>query len=65
MSVRQYLSAGVTGAAMVGAGALLIAAPGAPAPTTAQVKLASTGFALPQAPIDCVLSPAVAVVWVV
>ena len=58
MSARQYLSAGVTGAAMVGAGALLIAAPGAPAPTTAQVKLASTGFALPQAPADCLLNPA-------
>ncbi len=58
MSVRQYLSAGVMGAGMVGAGALLIAAPGAPAPITAQVKLASTGFTLPQAPADCPLNPA-------
>ena len=59
MSSAPIFECGVTGAAMVGAGALLIAAPGAPAPTTARVKLASTGFTLPRAPIDdCLQNPA-------
>ena len=44
MAARQYVSAGVTAAAMVGIGVLLATAPGAPAPTTAEVKLASTEY---------------------
>ena len=42
MSVCQYLAAGVTGTAMVGLGVLLTVPPDKPAPTTAEVKLATT-----------------------
>ena len=38
MAARQYVTTGVTGAAMVGIGVLLAAPPGAPAPTTAEVE---------------------------
>ena len=41
---------------MVGTGVLLAAAPGAPAPTTAEVKLASTE--IPLGPLDCLFNPA-------
>ena len=56
MAARQYVSAGVTAAAMVGTGVLLATAPGAPAPTTAEVKLASTE--IPLGPLDCLFDPA-------
>ena len=58
MSARQYVTTGVTGAAMVGIGVLLAAPPGAPAPTTAEVKLASTESMFPLAPLEnCLFSP--------
>ena len=52
MAARQYVTTGVTGAAMVGIGVLLAAPPGAPAPTTAEVKLASTGSMFPLDSLD-------------
>ena len=55
MSARQYVTTGVTGAAMVGIGVLLAAPPGAPAPTTAAIQLASTESVLPLSPLDCLL----------
>ena len=41
---------------MVGIGVLLAAPPGAPAPTTAEVKLASTESMFPLSPLDCLLT---------
>ena len=57
MSARQYVTTGVTGAAMFGIGVLLAAPPGAPAPTIAEVKLASTESMFPLSPLDeCLLT---------
>jgi hypothetical protein len=42
MSVCQFLAAGATGTAMVGLGVLLTVPPDKPAPTTAEVNLATT-----------------------
>ena len=56
MSARQYVTTGVGGAAMFGVGLLLATPPGAPAPFTADVQLASTERMLPLAPVvdpDC------------
>src|SRR6478735_6602485 len=53
MSGCQYVTTGVTGAAMVGLGVLLAVPPGTPAPTTAEVQLTSTESMFPLAPLDC------------
>ena len=50
MSARQYMTTAFGGAAMLGVGVLLASSPGAPAPTTAAVELASTDLPLPLGP---------------
>ena len=48
---------------MAGLGVLLAVAPGAPAPTTAEVQLASTESMFPLAPLDCSSTLGAAVMW--
>ena len=50
MSARQYMTTAFGGAAILGVGVLLASSPGAPAPTTAAVELASTDLPLPLGP---------------
>ena len=48
---------------MAGLGVLLAVPPGTPAPTTAEVQLASTESMFPLAPLDCAPPKQAAVMW--